>query len=219
MRRLRSLTSLILTVLLFIVLAIFLVENIRTERYTFLGNTFTGNVWWIVTAAALLGFLVAAILFLPGRVSAGWRSRRLGREAARREQDLTIVRAQNAQHVAELSQVTAERDQARDQQHAQLAAAAVQHGAPPPVDAPASGQPTPEGDVSRQSANGSAPRHLVDAFRSRLHDLVYGPPEPHAPVRVPLDPTMSLQPAPESPAAQADQAYAGEPAPESPAHA
>jgi uncharacterized integral membrane protein len=114
MRTLRSLLHVVPAVVLFVVLAIFVVENIRTERYTFLGNTITGNVWWIVTAAALLGFVAAATLLVPGRVSAGWRSRRLGREAGRHEQELTTVQAQNAQHVAELSQVTAERDHARD---------------------------------------------------------------------------------------------------------
>jgi uncharacterized integral membrane protein len=210
MRRLRFLVVGVPSVVLCIVLALFVVENIRAERYTFLGNTFTGNVWWIVTGAALLGFLLAALLFVPGRISTGWRRRSLSRQADRREQDLTTVRAQQAQLRAELSQVTAERDHARDQEHAQLAAAALRHSAPPPVDAPAAGQPTPEDDLSRQSADKRVPRHLVGAFRSHLHNFVYGPPEPHTPMHVPLDPAMSLQQAPEI---AADTAHTQEQAP------
>jgi hypothetical protein len=168
MRPLRVLLRIGPAVVLFIVLAIFVVENIRTERYAFLGNTITGNVWWIVTAAALLGFVAAAALLVPGRVAVGWRSRRMGREAGRREQDLTTVRAQNAQHVAELSQVTAERDHARDQQPI-----------PVPVNAEGAHLPTVIGDVTQLSADERAPRHPADAFQSRLHHL-FGPPEPPA---------------------------------------
>lgn len=214
MRPLRSLMRLVPAVALFLVLALFMVENIRAERYTFLGNTIIGNVWWIVMAAALLGFLAAATLLVPGRVSAGWRNRRLGRQADQREHELTTVRAQHAQQVAELSQVTAERDHARDQQRAHLAAATIQHRAPQRVDARAASQPAPASDVSRLSADEHAPRHLVGAFRSRLHGLVYGPPEPHAPGHVPRDPTLSLPQAPEIPA---DRAHAGGQAPAAPA--
>ena len=104
MRRLRSLVTVVPASMLFIVLATFALEmeNVRSGRYDVLGTTFLGSVWWIVMGSALLGFLIAALLFVPGRVASDWRSGRLSREAVRQEADLTTVRAQDAQRQVEL---------------------------------------------------------------------------------------------------------------------
>jgi uncharacterized integral membrane protein len=168
MRRLRSLIIDVPAVILFIVLALFLVENIRAERYNFLGYAISGNLWWVVMGAALLGFLLAALLFVPGRVSTGWRSGRLTRQADRREQDLTTVRAQDAQHQAELRQVTAE----RDQQHSQMTTAAAAHSTAPQGGTPVSARSKARDDVMRPPA-----RH--GTLRIRLSDIAYGVHEPH----------------------------------------
>lgn len=121
-------------------LAIFVVENIRAERYNVLGMTFTGNVWWVVTGAALLGFLVAALLLVPGRIAAGWRGRRLSRQAGQHERDLTTARAQDARHQAELRLAIAERDHRHAELAAELATAVSANKARRPAGAVADGQ-------------------------------------------------------------------------------
>jgi uncharacterized integral membrane protein len=148
-------------------LAIFAVENIRAERYRFLGMTFTGNVWWVVTGAALLGFLVAGLLLVPGRIAAAWRGRRLSRQAGRREHDLTTARAQDAQHQAELRLAIAE----RDHQHAQLAAAVAANSARPQIGAPADSRPAPADSAIRRPAQ-------QGTLRIRLSDMFHGGHEP-----------------------------------------
>jgi hypothetical protein len=48
MRRLRSLVTSVPASMLFIVLAKFALESVRSGRYDVLGTTFLGSVWWIV---------------------------------------------------------------------------------------------------------------------------------------------------------------------------
>lgn len=79
MHRLRSLVTVVPAIILSSVLATVTLENIRSGRYEVLDNTFIGTVWWIVMGYALLGFLIAALLFVPGRLSSGWRSGRSSR--------------------------------------------------------------------------------------------------------------------------------------------
>jgi uncharacterized integral membrane protein len=110
----RGLSNLIATIcggIIVAALVIFAVENARTERYTFLGVTFTGNVWWIVIGSALLGLLFAAFLFVPGRITAGLRSRTLSREHERTKQELAALRSEHEQLQAEHERVVNEREQ------------------------------------------------------------------------------------------------------------
>ncbi|MGH2516056.1 MAG: hypothetical protein ACRDHP_10420, partial [Ktedonobacterales bacterium] len=110
----RSLTNILVTLCEFIILVllvIFAVENIRAERYTFIGNTFAGNVWWTVAGSALLGFIFAALALGPGRVAVGLRSRKLSREHGRTGQELAALRGEHEQLQAEHARVLSERDQ------------------------------------------------------------------------------------------------------------
>ena len=111
MRGLSNLITTICEAIIVAVLVIFAVENARPERYTFLGATFTGNVWWIVIGSALLGLLFAAFLFVPGLVAAGLRRRTLSREHERTKQELTALHSEHEQLQAEHERVVNEREQ------------------------------------------------------------------------------------------------------------
>jgi len=166
MRRLRSLVTVVPASMLFMVFATFALENVRSGRYDVLGTTFVGSVWWIVMGSAWLGFLIAALLFVPGRASSDWRSGKLSRQTVHQEADLTSVRAQDAQHQVELRLAIAERDQQRSR--SQLATAVADGSALSSI--AALGDPEhapPEGDTDLRPVQ---PGRL----RDRLRDMVRG---------------------------------------------
>jgi hypothetical protein len=168
MHRLRSLVTVVPASMLFMVLATCALENVRSGRYDVLGTTFVGSVWWIVMGSVWLGFLIAALLFVPGRVASEWRSGRLSRQAVRQEADLTSVRAQDAQHQAELRLAIAERNQQRSRSH--LATATVVADGSALSSIAALGDPEhapPEGDTD-------LPPVQPSRLRDRLRDMVRG---------------------------------------------
>lgn len=55
MQRFGTNASRILALVVVVVLAVFVVENLFQVRAQFLGLAFTANLWWIVVGAALLG--------------------------------------------------------------------------------------------------------------------------------------------------------------------
>lgn len=113
MRGLRNVIVLICELVIFALLVIFAVENIRPVQYSFLGHTFTGNVWWTVAGSALLGFLFALLMLGPGTLAARWRSRNLSRTHGRTEQELANLRGEHERLRAEHARVLNERDQLR----------------------------------------------------------------------------------------------------------
>jgi len=115
-------------------LAIFAVQNIETVPLKFLPYTFTGNVWWIAVGAAILGFLMALLLALPGRMAEIWHDRsttyhveqmneelaaanrrKAGADAARREsqQQSQQLQTQLRQLIIEREDLIADRDRLR----------------------------------------------------------------------------------------------------------
>ena len=166
MCRLRPLVTVAPASMLFIVFATFALENVRSGRYDVLGTTFIGSVWWIVMGSALLGFLIAALLFIPGRVASEWRSGRLSRQAVRQEADLTTARAQDVQHQAELRLAIAERDQQRSRSH--LVTAAAEGSALPSAGALVDPEHAPP------AGNTDLPPVQPGRLRDRLRDMVGG---------------------------------------------
>ena len=110
MRGMRNFIVLVCELVIFALLVIFAVENRRPAQYTFIGNTFTGNVWWTVAGSALLGFLFALFMLSPGTLAARWRSRTLFRERERREQELAELRGEHERLQGEHARVLNERD-------------------------------------------------------------------------------------------------------------
>lgn len=123
-------------IIIVVVLAVFAVGNIRSATYNFAGTTFVGNVWWTVAGSALLGFLFAVLLLVPGRASAGLRGRALSRQQERNAQDVMVLRREHERLRGQYAQVVGERDQYR----AMLASATpasqttTANGATPPAD-------------------------------------------------------------------------------------
>ncbi|HEV2405697.1 MAG TPA: hypothetical protein VGR88_09600 [Ktedonobacterales bacterium] len=110
MREVRHLLVTIAEIVIVVLLAIFAVGNIRADRYNFAGTSFAGNVWWTVVGSALLGFIFAALLLGPGRVSSGARGRGLSRQ---QEQELGGLRTENERLRGQYAQAVSERDQYR----------------------------------------------------------------------------------------------------------
>ncbi|MGH2485920.1 MAG: hypothetical protein ACRDHE_07910, partial [Ktedonobacterales bacterium] len=110
MREVRHLIVTLAEIVIVVLLAIFAVGNIRAARYNFAGASFAGNVWWTVAGSALLGFLFAALLMGPGRVSSGARGRGLSQQQA---QELGALRTENERLRGQHAQAVSERDQYR----------------------------------------------------------------------------------------------------------
>jgi hypothetical protein len=145
-----------------------------------------------VLGSAWLGFLIAALLFVPGRVASDWRSGGLSRQAVHQEADLTTVRAQDAQHQVELRLAIAERDQQRSR--SQLATAVADGSALPSAGALVDPEHAPPaGDTDLRPVQ---PGRLHD----RLSDMVRGmhPPRTrvHSGREQPLSPPEAVAPRP-----------------------
>ncbi|HEV8189899.1 MAG TPA: LapA family protein [Ktedonobacterales bacterium] len=124
----------VVAIVLVVGLAIFAVQNIEPVPLRFLPYSFTGSVWGIAVGSAVLGFLVALLLALPGRLAEIWHDRsmtqqmeqaaqelsdahrrRAGADAARREsqQQSQRLQTQLRQFVSEREELVAERDRLR----------------------------------------------------------------------------------------------------------
>ena len=120
MRGFLRLVGTVILVVAVVVLVIFAVQNTQVVQANFAGRGFSAGLWWLVLGAAILGFLLAAILVTPGWISAGWRGRMLRRTTQVREQEIQSLRSEQdrirAEHerlLAEHRQVVAERDRLR----------------------------------------------------------------------------------------------------------
>ena len=71
-------------------------QNNQGEQVTFLGLTFQGYVGWDLAAAAGLGFILAFLLLIPGRLASAWRLGGLSRQARALEQKLAALRQEHA---------------------------------------------------------------------------------------------------------------------------
>lgn len=126
MRGFRNFIVSILSAIIIVVLAIFAVQNLQGITAHFVGATFTPSVWWVSIGSAALGFLLALLILAPGRIAAGWRTRSLGREQLRREQEMSVLRQEHDSLRAQHAHLQAEREglqTERDQLRARLAAA------------------------------------------------------------------------------------------------
>lgn len=78
-------------------LGVLVAENGQSEHFTFLGTTFQGNKGWLTVGAVALGFLLAVLMLIPGRLSSAWHRWTLGRQALAREDRLRALREQHAE--------------------------------------------------------------------------------------------------------------------------
>jgi uncharacterized integral membrane protein len=108
MRKLLTLLDSLIVAIIIAVLAVFGGQNTHSASYQFLGAQFTAPVWWISTAAAILGLVVGLLVLAPGFATTGWRAHGLRRDHTRLRGDYEGLQGQmarlNAEHEALLAQ-------------------------------------------------------------------------------------------------------------------
>src|SRR5579863_8338504 len=114
MRKLLALIDLLIAAAIVAALAAFAAQNTAIMPFHFVSLTFSDMIWHISIASAVLGFILALLLLMPGAVVSSWRARRLNREHGRLRGDMDGLRA-------DANRLRAERDAAVTQRDAALA--------------------------------------------------------------------------------------------------
>ena len=78
-------------------LGVVVTENSQSEHFMFLGTTFQGNKGWILAGAVVLGFLLAILLLIPGRLAGAQHRWTLRRQARAQEDRMRALREQHAE--------------------------------------------------------------------------------------------------------------------------
>lgn len=225
----------IIAAIVVIIMAIFVIQNTTGQNWHFLSGNFTANMGWVAGGAFILGFALAFLVLLPGRVASSYRGWSLGRQHQRTTQELEGLRAERerlgvehdrlgdehqrlgAEHARLLSdhrQVLAERDQMRTRLAAVAAATTARPTSPVTASTPAP-TPAPARAVDPTPVAATAPAS-IDGTRPTAADRAEEPLAPAAATArpTPLDtgtrhtPTDELTPARAGPAdsAQANMA-------------
>jgi uncharacterized integral membrane protein len=84
------------TVATAVALGILVVQNDQEVFFSFLGNTLQAPQGWAVAGAAALGFLLAYLLLIPGRLASIWRTWWLGRQTYTLETKLLTLQEEHA---------------------------------------------------------------------------------------------------------------------------
>lgn len=109
----------ILVAIAAVILAIFAVENSRTEQFSFLGGTFTADLWLIAVIPAVVGFILALLLTTPARAALDSQHRALGRRYRDLDREYASIRQRHEALASEHAALQAERDAMREE-HAHL---------------------------------------------------------------------------------------------------
>jgi hypothetical protein len=78
-------------------LGVLVTENSESEHFMFLGTIFQGNKGWILAGAVVLGFLLAILLLIPGRLAGARHRWTLRRQARAQEDRMRELREQHAE--------------------------------------------------------------------------------------------------------------------------
>jgi uncharacterized integral membrane protein len=87
----------ILTAAVVAALGVLVVQNTQSEQFTFLGATFSGDKGGVVAGAAAVGFILAVLLLLPGRLASAWHRAHSHRQTRTLEQRLLALGQEHAQ--------------------------------------------------------------------------------------------------------------------------
>ena len=154
MRTLLSSLIAILTAVSIVALSIFIAQNNQSDQFSFLGGTLQVDKGWTVASAALLGFLLAFLLLIPGRLASAWRGWTASRQAQALERRLVELREEYARLQGSHRLLLAEYDRVMDQMLVP-AAAAGREQAPSPLGGERDGKQASPG---RPVATAAAPR-------------------------------------------------------------
>lgn len=72
-------------------------QNLQRDQLTLASTTLQTNTGWLIVSAAALGFLVALLLLVPGRLASAWRRRSLSRQGQQLQDTVALLREQYAQ--------------------------------------------------------------------------------------------------------------------------
>ncbi len=97
MRTLISFLIGLLTMAAIVALGFVVAQNDQNAQVTFQGTSFQFAQGWMVAGAAALGFLLAYLLLIPGRLASALRTGSLSRQGQRLEQRLQGLREEHAQ--------------------------------------------------------------------------------------------------------------------------
>lgn len=75
-----------------VALGILVAQNGQSEQLTFMGNAVQESAGWLVAGAAALGFVLAFLLLIPGRLASAWRRGSAARQAQALEGRLMRLR-------------------------------------------------------------------------------------------------------------------------------
>jgi len=78
-------------------LGVLVAQNGQGEQFTLLGATFQGAMGWVTAGAAALGFLLAFLILIPGRLASAWQRWTLGRRGQELEEQLRVLQQQHAE--------------------------------------------------------------------------------------------------------------------------
>jgi hypothetical protein len=78
-------------------LRVLVAENGQGEHFTFLGTTFQGNMGLVTAGAVALGFLLAVLVLIPGRLASAWHGWTLGKQTLALEDRLRMLREEYAE--------------------------------------------------------------------------------------------------------------------------
>jgi hypothetical protein len=139
MRTLMSFLIGLLTMAAVVVMGAVVVQNGQNAQLSFHGTSFEVAQGWLVGGAAALGFVLAFLLLIPGRLASTFHSRGLGRKGQNLEQRMQGLRDEYAQLQGSHQRLLEEHRHVLDQVLAPVAAAqgADPTRAPSPAASPA----------------------------------------------------------------------------------
>jgi uncharacterized membrane protein len=97
MRRLISFLIGIVLAVVVVGLVVLVAQNGQGEQFTFLGTTFQGDKGWLAAGAVALGFVLAFLVLIPGRMASAWHGWWLGRRGQTLEDRLRALREEHAE--------------------------------------------------------------------------------------------------------------------------
>jgi uncharacterized integral membrane protein len=77
-------------------LGVLVVQNTQSEQLTFLGTTLSVDTGGVVAGAVALGFVLAVLLLLPGRLASAWHRARVYQQTRTLEEQLVALREEHA---------------------------------------------------------------------------------------------------------------------------
>lgn len=112
----------ILVAIAALILAIFAIENTRAEQFSFLGTSFTADLWLVAVIPAIVGFILALLLVTPARAGLDSQHRTLGRRYRDLDRQYGSIRQQHESLMSQHAALQSERD-ALHEEHTRLLAA------------------------------------------------------------------------------------------------